>query len=148
MKTTTDNLQSALLKKFHTKCTKAGISADEKYIMIGAFGHDSSRDMSVQDLIKACDLLDAKLNPQLAEMDKLRKQVIASIGGWRRLLSQTNDIDKIKGTACRASGFSEFNKIPKTELIAVYHTFLKMQKTFKGAEGTVKTELETLTYLN
>jgi len=148
MKTTTDNLQSALLKKFHTKCTKAGISADEKYIMIGAFGHDSSRDMSVQDLIKACDLLDAKLNPQLVEMDKLRKQVIASIGGWRRLLSQTQDIDAIKGTACRAAKCQAFNEITKTDLRAIYNTFLRFQKTFKRAEADEKSKLETLTYLN
>jgi hypothetical protein len=148
MATTTDRLQPTLLKKFHAKCAKAGISIEEKSTIIGAFGHDSSRDMSVQDLLKACDLLDAKINPQLAEIDLWRKRVMASIGGWLKVMSVTTNADKIKAIACRASAFENFNDIPRERLNNLYYAFLKKQKDFKRVEGIAKSELETLTYLN
>jgi len=148
MKTTTDRQQGSLLKKFHTKCTKAGLSSEEKYAVIGAFGHNSSREMTAIELLRACDMLDAKVNPQLAEIDKWRKRVMAAIGGWLKVMSVETTGEKIKAIACRAAAYDNFNDIPRERLNNLYYAFLKKQKDFKRVEGIAKEELETLTYLN
>ena len=148
MKTTTDRQQGSMLKKFHTLCTKAGLTADEKALMVGAFGHDSSREMSVNELLRACDVLDSKLNPQLAEINLWRKRVIASIGGWLRVMSVESNATKIKAIACRAAAYDSFNDIPRERLNNLYYAFLKKQKDFKRVNSIVKEQIETLTYQN
>lgn len=148
MGTTLDHQQGLLLKKFHTKCAKSGLSLDEKHVIIAAFGHDSSRDMSMSELIRACDMLDAKANPQYAEIDQLRKRLMAAIGGWLKLMSVETNALKIKAIACRAAVRDQFNDIPREQLISLYSAFLKKQKDFKRVEGIAKEQLEELTYLN
>lgn len=148
MKTTTDQQTGALLKKFHTMCTKAGLSSDEKYLMVSAFGHNSSRDMSLSELLRACDLLDAKMNPQLAEIDHWRKRVMAAIGGWLKVMSVESNAEKIKAIACRASAYASFNEIPRERLNNLYYAFLKKQKDFKRVNNIAREQIENLTYLN
>ena len=148
MKTTTERQTGALLKKFHTLCTRAGITSDEKYLIVGAFGHESSRELSMSELLRACEMLEAKLNTQLAEIDTWRKRVIASIGGWLRVMSVESNIDKIKAIACRASQYNHFNEIPIERLNNLYHAFLKKQKDFKRVNSIVKEQIENLTYQN
>ena len=148
MRTTTDRQQGSTLKKFHTMCTKAGLTADEKYLMVAAFGHESSREMSLSELLRACDLLDAKINPQLAEIDVWRKRVMAAIGGWLKVMSVESNAAKIKAIACRASAFENFNDIPRERLNNLYYAFLKKQKDFKRVNSIAKEQIENLTYLN
>jgi hypothetical protein len=81
-------------------------------------------------------------------MDRLRKRLIAAIGGWLVLVSKTNGIGMIKAVACRASKRDNFNEIPREQLNNLYYSFKKAQKDFKTVDGIVKQELETLTYLN
>jgi len=148
MKTTCERQQSWLLKRFHTLCTKTGVSVDEKAAMIGSFGVESSRDLSNAQLQRVCDVLDKRLNPELAELDKWRKRVIASVNGWLSMTSQPKTIDRIKGIACRATGKHEFNEIPKERLINVYYSFLKKQQDFKRVSKMTSEDLELLSSLN
>ena len=148
MKTTTDHQQGLLLKKFHTKCTMAGLTADEKAVLVGSFGYESSRDMSLADLLRVCDMIDAKQNPALAEIDTWRKRVMASIGGWLKVMGVQTTPEKIKAIACKASTFEKFNDIPKERLNNLYYAFLKKQKDFKRVDAIHAEQLETLQYLN
>ena len=148
MKTTTDHQQGLLLKKFHTKCTRAGLTADEKAVIIYAFGHESSRELSVSELLRACDMLDAKLNPQIAELDALRKRVIASIGGWLKVMGIESNIDKIKAIACRAGEAGSFNEMPRERLNNLYYAFLKKQKDFKRVDAIHNEQITNLIYQN
>ncbi len=120
----------------------------EKTALIEGFGVTSSRDMSATQLQVACDALDKRINPELVAIDKWRKRVMGSIGGWLSITSQAQGGEKIKGIACRAAGYKVFNEIPKDRLINVYYSFLNKQKDFKRVDGIVKDDLETLTYMN
>lgn len=92
----------------------AGLDDEAKRAILTSWGVESSRDLSQHQLIDIC----AKLSEQVdekqgtARLDKLRKQVIAAIGGWLRQTGQPENVAKIKGIAERASGYSDFNKIP------------------------------------
>lgn len=148
MKTTTDHQQGLLLKKFHTKCTQAGLTVEEKMLMIGGFGHESSREMTAPELLRACDLLDGKVNPALLTTDAFRKRTMAAIGGWLKVMGVQTTGDKIKAIACRATGHESFNDIPLERLRNVYYAFLKKQKDFKKVDAIHQEKLETLTYQN
>ena len=148
MKATCDRQQAWLLKRFHTLCTRIGMQDHEKAALIDGFGVTSSRDMSAVQLQHACDALDKRINPELIEIDKWRKRVMGSIGGWLSITSQLGNAEKIKGIACRATNFKAFNEIPKDRLINIYYSFLKKQQDFKRVDGIVKEDLETLTYMN
>ena len=70
-----------------------------------------------------------------ARLDKLRKQVIAAIGRWLRETGQTESLSKIKGIAMRASGYSDFNKIPRERLRNLIATFNNKVKDARAIDA-------------
>lgn len=120
-----DQIHRGLLKKFHTLCTVLGLDDEAKRAILASWGVESSRDLNQHQLIDIC----AKLSEQVdhkqgtARLDKLRKQLIAAIGRWLRETGQTESLSIIKGIAMRASGYSDFNKIPRERLRNLIATF-------------------------
>jgi len=148
MKATCDSKQSGLLKKFHTLCSKNGLSQDQKTAMVSSFGVESSRDLNVMQLQRACDTLCNIVKTETSDLDIWRKRVMASVGAWLRLIAQPQSAPIIKAIACRVTKHEDFNDIPKERLVNIYYLFLQKQKDFKAVDGIAKEELETLTYLN
>lgn len=148
MKTTTDIQHSLLVKRYHTLATKLGLGKDEKAAIMESYGVTSSLDLSVQELTELCGQLEKDNTPKAPVMDKLRKQVMASIGGWLKTISQESDAQRIKAIACRATGHRMFNDIPAERLRNIYHTFLNKQKDFKAVNQITAEEMEILSYLN
>lgn len=122
---TMDQIHRGLLKKFHTLCTVLGLDDEAKRAILASWGVENSRDLNQHQLIDIC----AKLSEQVdhkqgtARLDKLRKQLIAAIGRWLRETGQTESLSIIKGIAMRASGYSDFNKIPRERLRNLIATF-------------------------
>jgi len=102
--------------------------------LIEGYGVESSKDIDNHDLMNLCHTLELQLNKGAKEADALRKRVIAAIGGWLRLTGKSHNIDTIKSIACRASGYSDFNKIPTERLRNLYNCFLKKQKDMDAVE--------------
>ena len=134
---TMDQIQRELLKKFHTLCTVLGLDDEAKRAILVSWGVESSRDLNQHQLIDIC----AKLSEQVdhkqgtARLDKLRKQVIAAIGRWLRETKQTESLSKIKGIAMRASGYSDFNKIPRERLRNLIATFNNKVKDSRAVDA-------------
>ena len=148
MKLTAEKQHSFLLKRFHILCTRAEMQLYEKQALVGSFGHESSKDMSNVELMQACASLERAIEPEIVKMEIWRKRVIASVGGWMKLVGYGTGIDKVKSITCRASGFDDFNKIPVERLINIYNTFLRKQKDWKNIGELVNEELTTLSNLN
>lgn len=131
-----DEIHRGLLKKFHTLCSVLGIDADGKRAIVESWGVESSRDLSQHQLIDICGELSAQLDQKqgTARLDKLRKQVIAAIGGWLRETGQQSNISIIKGIAMRASGYAEFNKIPRERLRNLIATFNNKVKDARAVD--------------
>lgn len=152
MKTVSDELQKALRRKYHTLASKAGMSEEEKTAILLSYGVGSSRDLSVQELMDVCSRLEMDLYPQLAALDKERKRVLASVGGWYDVRQgKVNRSDaaackerlcKIKATACRQTGYEHFNDIPLERLRNVYSLFAKKQKDFRRGEEIISEEMK------
>lgn len=131
---TMDEIHRGLLKKFHTLCSVLGLDADQKRVILQSWGVESSRDLDQHQLIDICAKLSEQVNEKdgTAHLDKLRKRVIAAIGGWLKATNQEGGISKIKGIACRATGHKDFNKIPRERLrnlIATFNNKVKDMRT-------------------
>lgn len=115
---TMDAIHRDLLKKYHTLCTVLGMTDADKEATLAAYGVDSSRDLDTHDLVDLCAKLSAEANKKSGtdDMDRLRKRVMAAIGSWLKSEGKFSSSAIIKGIACRATGHTEFNKIPRERL--------------------------------
>ncbi|MEY8687707.1 hypothetical protein AB9N12_16825 [Bacteroides sp. AN502(2024)] len=102
---TMDEIHRDILKKFHTLCSVLGLTDAEKRAIVESYGVESSRDMDTHDLINVCGQLSAQVNEKTGagEMDKLRKRVMAAIGGYLKATGKESNATVIKGIACRAT---------------------------------------------
>ena len=133
MASITQQNQKWLLKKFHSLCFRLGMSADEKLALLSGYGVESSKDLSNENLTKICEALNDILNPEDARRDKMRKRVIAAIGGWLRLIGKGNEcMEYIKSVACRAAKIDNFNQISLERLTTIYNMFLRKQRDAKN----------------
>jgi hypothetical protein len=148
MKTTTDLEHARLIKRYHTLATKIGLDKTDKAAIMESYGVTSSLDLSVKELQELCSQLERDSNPHAPELDKLRKKVMASIGGWLKTIHQESDAAGIKAIACRATGHRHFNDIPALRLRNIYHTFVNKQKDFTEVNKITAEELEILSFLN
>ena len=126
-----DQQQKWLLKKFHTLCTKLGMKDYEKRALVESFGVESSKDLDNHQLIDLVHTLEMKADPKANEGNILRKRVIAAIGAWLRVSGREENMDLIKGIACRATGYDSFNKIPNERLRNIYCAFSQKTKDQK-----------------
>jgi hypothetical protein len=134
MQKISEKIQKNLIKKFHTLLSRAGINNDEKLTILAAYGASSSKMLNVSELMEICDKIQSLMNPEIGEMDKWRKRVIASIAGYLEMSGIEHNMYKVKAIACRASGHKFFNSIPKQDLISVYNAFKNKQKISKNVE--------------
>lgn len=137
---TMDDLHRKVLRKFHTLCSVAGMTAEEKLALVGSYGVESSADIDTHELIDICYSLDRQIN---GDIDRLRKRVMAAIGGWLRMTGREGNAELIKGIACNATGYGSFNRIPKERLCNLYNAFRNKAKDMEGVETVVGQVLQT-----
>jgi hypothetical protein len=143
-----DKQQKGLLKKYHTLCAKLGKSESEKREIVAAYGAVSSRELTAYDLMDICNKLDAEITPKLADYDKWRKRVIASIFAWRKALCQPTNINEVKAIACRAAKADSFNAIPLERLRSLYGAFTNKAKDLQFVGELTVEELEYMALMN
>lgn len=143
-----DKQQKLLLKKFHTLCGKAGVSQDEKRALVESYGHISSKELTAHELIDLCEKLDRMMRPDLAEMDKYRKRLIASIFAWREAMGDKANMAEVKAIACRAGSAKNFNAIPLERLRSLYNAFAKKTKDLTTVEDLTAEELNYKSWVN
>lgn len=146
-----DKQRTFLIKKFHILLGLAGMTdQEEKTNLLSGYGVTSSKDLSLHDLIDVCDKLEKIVYPDYAEMDKWRKRLIASIGGWLQAMGREQNLAVIKAIACRAAGDEnrQFNSIPLERLRSLYYAFGKKTKDVKTVEMLTAEEIDYLTFTN
>lgn len=140
-----DKQKTGLLKKFHTLCGRLGMDNEQKHQMLwDSYGVMSSKDLNAFQLLELCDSLDKKVNPEMAEMDKRRKRLMAAIGGWLKAMHMHSDSSRIKAIACRAAKQDDFNAIPTDRLRSLYYAFSKAEKDLSNVSELTAEMLEYL----
>lgn len=137
-----------LLKKFHTIAAKSGMSAEDKKELVGSYGVESSKDLTIEQLGDACDKIERDLNPELIKLDKARLRLLGCIGGWFKALNKPANIAVIKAIATRAAKQENFNDIPLERLRSLYAAFSNKQKDMKMVDQITVDQLDILTLSN
>ena len=143
-----DQEQKRLLKKFHTLLAKAGVDAAGKEAILSGYGVESSKELTAYELLEVCNKLDKMINPKVAELDRWRKRVIASIFNYFGALGIRSDMNRVKGTAARAASVETFNDIPLEQLRAVYSAFTKKAKTVEQVDVVTEEMLKEISSQN
>ncbi len=130
--------QRKALKRFHALCGELKLSTEDKRALVEGAGADSSADLPAWKLHSICENLRLQANPKAADMDALRKRVMASIGGWLKAAGYNSDAERIKTIACRATGYERFNAIPVGRLHNLYHNFRNKQIDKIAAESLMR----------
>ena len=149
MQTIMDKEKNRLLKRFHALLGRSGGDvAAKKEAILDSYGVESSRDMDAHQLLEACASIERGLNPSLAKTDRLRKRLLASIGGWLRAMGKNENIELIKAIACRAANVNDFNKISDERLQSLYYAFRKKQSDLTFVDNLTRQELDYLISMN
>lgn len=133
-----------LIKRLHAAKTEIGLTDDQYRAMLSGFGVESSKQLSIDELIKAIELLQTR-NP---DDDKWRKRCIAAIGAYLRVTNRKENTDLIKGIACKASGYANFNKIPTSRLRDIYYEFTRKAKLTANITKMVNNDIDYVSSLN
>ena len=133
-----------LIKRLHAAKTEIGLTDDQYRAMLSGFGVESSKQLSIDELIKAIELLQTR-NPN---DDKWRKRCIAAIGAYLRVTTRKENTDLIKGIACKASGYANFNKIPTSRLRDIYYEFTRKAKLTANITKMVNNDIDYVSSLN
>lgn len=143
-----ETYKKQLIRRFHALLSKTPDAKQAKEEILLSYNSASTTFLSIDQLKEACDALEGKTDPKMAEMDMWRKRLIASIGGWLRAMNKVDNINIIKGIACRASGKRELNKIPLEQLRSLYNTFLNKSRDIQSVDDLTAIELDYLAISN
>lgn len=130
-----------MLRKFHTICSKMDLDESAKRAMIESCGVTSSRELDAHQLIDLCNKLEGIQRPQLVEMDKYRKRLIAAIFAWRKAMGDPSNINEVKAIACRAAQVDRFNAIPLERLRSLYNAFTNKSKDMSFVDQLTAEEI-------
>ncbi|MDR1543812.1 MAG: hypothetical protein LBS50_05280 [Prevotellaceae bacterium] len=134
-----------LIRKFHVLLKNTGCAESAKEAILGSCGVESTKDLTLEQLKEAvlglCKSQAAVANDkdlskcEGGTADLWRKRVIAAIFGYYKVENRSATIEMVKGTACKASGYENFNKIPLERLKNLYFGFLKKKKDFESVQA-------------
>jgi hypothetical protein len=147
-----------LIKQYHTICTQLGMTDEDSLTLLAGYGVTTSKDLSNAQLFQIIERLQPEgkkpvgvADPPVFEqhnMDTWRKRVMASIGGYLRLMGYDNNAEAIKAVACRATSIENFNKIPLNRLVNIYNLFNQKQKDIKEVRQMHDELLKQATLVN
>jgi len=146
-----ETYRARLVGKLHAIKKQRAMNDDEYRALLSGFDAYSSSELSIEDLLRAIELLEGNTAPKTKhdeELDKWRKRVIAAIGAWLRAMNNAESIDIIKGVACRATEAKAFNTIPLERLRSIYAAFTNKKKDLAFADKLTASEIDLKSFLN
>lgn len=112
----------------------------------------SLREMKTTEYRQMCADMQSTISSANAKRDdnpdQWRKRVIAAVGEYLRRVKGSNNPDEIKGIACRATHYEDFNLIPVSRLRSLYNAFRKINEDYKNALNITIEEITILANLN
>jgi hypothetical protein len=141
MQTFIEKEQKRLIKRFHALLGKSGLGNAGKDAILSGYGVESTRDLTVAQLLEICNAIHARLHGNTAELDAWRKRLMASIGGWLRMTGDPGGAARIISIACRAAKRDNFNDIPLEQLRSLYAAFCNKQRDSRAVDEVMVNEL-------
>ncbi len=138
--------KNQLIRLYHALVSRLNMNDDARMGVLTAFGVESSKELTVDQLQELCKLLKQQLN---SDSDKWRKRVLASIYGYLQLTGRGANTDYVKAIAIRSAGeYGSFNQIPVSKLKTLYYAFLDKQKVLKRTGELMNEDLDLIQFKN
>lgn len=140
---------------FYALLHKMGISAEDRRYFLADY--TEGRFTSLSEMHSKApnyyyqmlrDMQASISNQKQSVADKWRKRVLAAIGGYHSKIGRDSGFAYSKATACRATGYDDFNKIPVSRLQNIYSMYCNKQEDFKRMSKNMLQELAESTQLN
>lgn len=138
--------KNQLIRLYHTLVSRLNMNDDARMGVLTAFGVESSKELTVDQLQELCKLLKQQLN---SDSDKWRKRVLASIYGYLQLTGRGANAEYVKAIAIRSAGeYDSFNQIPVGKLQTIYYAFLDKQKVLKRTGELMNEDQDLIQFKN
>lgn len=106
--------RAKLVKRLHVVKSRLGMKDDVYRVLLGGYGVESSKGLTVEQLIE----LIGRIEPELV---KWRTWAVGAIVRYNRMLGRDITVDYARAIACRAAGCETFERITVSGLRAVYN---------------------------
>lgn len=137
-----------LIRRFHALLGRAGVTPAGKEAILDSYNVTSTTHLTETQLTEICHNLECMADPKVAQLHRLRRRLLAAIGGYLRATNRRHDIDHIKAVACRAAGTTTFNAIPPDRLRSLYGAFTTRKKDLSLAHVYADKDMRDLSQLN
>lgn len=136
--------KKSLIKKLHVIKSQLGLSDYQYGALLDSFGVESSKDMSIDDLLRAISLING-IEPG---EDPWRQRCKDAIRAYLSCINKNESDAYIQGMACRASGYDDFYKIPTSRLRDISYEFRRKAKISANVTKLVKNDVDYVSFLN
>lgn len=133
----------------------AGNAEETKYLLVAGVTFGETTDLKLltkYEYKTLCDNMQFTIDSGkpisgTSDPDRWRKRVLASVGGWLKLVGypQTSTTTYIKKIATQAAGseYADFNHIPVKRLQELYNAFLDRQNAIRRVKKLEETKIPT-----
>ena len=131
----------------------AGNIEETKYLLVAGVTFGETTDLKLltkHEYKTLCDNMQFTINSGkpisgTSDPDRWRKRVLASVGGWLKLVGYPQSCTYIKKIATQAAGseYDDFNHIPIKRLQELYNAFLDRQNAIRRVKKLEETKIPT-----
>lgn len=119
-------------RRFFAACNSAGLTEEEMHAVVESYGHESTREMTEEQLLSAADAIGAKTARNDEWKKWVRRCMAAVYAHCERWGYKKVTPDYVKSIIVTSARGLSFNKLTTEQLIKVYNTFAKKSTKKKG----------------
>lgn len=140
--------KNKLIKKYHVLIGKTGMSDEDKQTLLNQWNVSSSKDMSIDQLIQLCNLLEKFTSPEESELAKWQKWSRDMVKSYGKSLGMNYNDAYAEAIICRSTGAKSFNSITKNRLVGIYNQFKKAKNDKSAIQNLIMEDAQAVASLN
>lgn len=140
--------KNRLIKKYHILIGKVGMSENEKQTLLEQWNVTSSKDMTIDQLLQLCNLLEKFTSPEESELAKWQKWARDMVKSYGKSLGMTYSDEYAEAIICRSTGKKSFGSVTKNRLVGIYNQFKKAKNDKTCIKNLIVEDIQATAFLN
>jgi len=140
--------KNKLIKKYHVLIGKTGMNDDDKRTLLSQWDVTSSKEMSIDQLLQLCNLLEKFTSPEDSELVKWQKWSRDMVKSYGKSLGVNYTDGYAEAIICRSTGKNSFNSISKNRLVGIYNQFKKAKNDKSIIQNIIIEDAQAVASLN
>lgn len=129
--------KNKLIKKYHILVGKVGMSKEDRDTLLKQWNVTTSTDMSIDQLLQLCNLLEKFTSPEESELVKWQKWSRDMVKSYGKSLGVNYTDEYAEAIICRSTGKKSFNAISKNRLVGIYNQFKKAKNDKSAIQNLI-----------